>query len=247
MSDLFSEYQNSCIERKIVSEVIRTHPSVSQIELLEVSYTRREIGSIVNVDLQCEDLWQQVPSKSRNVIRKAEKLGVEVKFGDSSLIPAECFKEIYDATMARANAAPFYFFPLDFHKEFSELMADFTAELDGNLLCAAIITHTNGMMNYHLSGTSDSCRGIPAMNLLLYTAMKWGAEKGFRIFNLGGGVGAKEDSLFKFKKSFTKSPSESFSLLTKVFDEDVYNELAHAHKNRRDGLIDKSFFPIYRA
>lgn len=249
--DLFSEYQNSCIERKIVSEVIRTHPNASRVELLEVSYTRCEIGSIVNVDLQCEDLWQQIPSKSRNVIRKAEKLGVEIKFGDSSLISAERFKEIYDATMARANAAAFYFFPLDFHKEFSELMADefsyFTAELDGNLLCAAIITHTNGMMNYHLSGTSDSARGIPAMNLLLYTAMKFGAKNGYKSFNLGGGVGAKEDSLFKFKKSFSKSEPRSFSLLTKVFDKSIYHLLEQARINSNDAILQDDFFPKYRA
>ncbi|WP_127347779.1 lipid II:glycine glycyltransferase FemX [Pseudidiomarina mangrovi] len=245
------DYQRSCQEREIVSEVIRTHPNSCDIALLNPWYQQQDVGPIVNIDLSQEDLWANVPSKSKNVIRKAEKLGVEIIWGGSEVLSPKDFKQIYDETMGRAQAGDFYFFPLSFHDMFDERLKGafsyFKAELDGELLCAALITHNNSTMNYHLSGSSSSARGIPAMNLLIYKAMEWGAANGFKTFNLGGGVGTKEDSLFKFKKSFTKADPVTFSLLTKVFDEQVYAELVNSRIENANLDTESNYFPKYRA
>lgn len=250
LEKLLDYYQHSCNERNIVSEVIRTHPNCCDIESFNNFYTQKHIGSIVNLDLTQDDLWADIPSKSRNMIRKAEKLGVEVELFDDTLKPID-FKAIYDETMVRAGANEFYLFPQRFHEEFhTRLEGAFgyaAARCGGRLLCAAIITYNNHTMNYHLSGSSSAARGVPAMNLLIYRAMKWGAENGIKTFNLGGGVSAAQDSLFKFKKSFTKQEATDYGLLTKVFDVGRYDELVSFRKSVVGEALDETYFPLYRA
>ena len=251
MSLLFHKYEESCISKNIISEVIRLHPVCCDFDLLEKFYTPRNMGAVVVLDTSSEEIiWKNIISKNRNVIRKAEKLGVIIKNGGNELITPEIFKSVYDDTMSRANAADFYFFSQKFHNEFNELLEEgfkyFAAYLDDVLLGVAIITHKNGMLNYHLSGTTLSAQGVPAMNLLLYRAAVWGAENGYKTFNLGGGVGASRDSLFKFKQSFTKDEPINYYLLTKIFNERIYQKLT-GKRVKELGELDESYFPKYRA
>lgn len=251
VKDLLQEYERSCVSKNIISEVIRLHPVCSDMETLRGFYEPRNMGSVIVLDICSEEvIWQGVTSKNRNVIRKAEGLGVTIKNGGAELISPMAFKAVYDETMKRAGASEFYFFSEAFHESFDRLLADefkyFAAYQGDDLLAVAIITHKNGMLNYHLSGTTAQAKGTPAMNLLLYHAAVWGAEKGYKTFNLGGGVGASQDSLFKFKKAFTRGEPVEYLLLTKIFNVHVYESLVN-RKVQEVGALDRNYFPQYRA
>ena len=101
---------------------------------------------------------------------------------------------------------------------------------------------SNGYMHYHLSGSLREYQKYAPSNLLLYKAALWGYANGYRILHLGGGVGSKEDSLFKFKSAFNRKEHLQFSIGRKVFWEDAYNELTSI----KGSSEVESFFPKYR-
>ena len=68
-------------------------------------------------------------------------------------------------------------------------------------------------------------------------------KEGFKCFNLGGGRGSAEDSLFKFKSSFSKCFKE-FKIWKYIIDEDAYKMLVDKHIGAD---YETNFFPAYRS
>jgi hypothetical protein len=68
-------------------------------------------------------------------------------------------------------------------------------------------------------------------------------EEGFKFFNLGGGRGSEEDSLFKFKSSFAKNFKE-FKIWKHVVNKDIYQMLTEKHLGTE---VETDFFPAYRS
>jgi len=60
------------------------------------------------------------------------------------------------------------------------------------------------------------------------------------VLNLGGGLGSREDSLLRFKMSFSKK-TKKFSVWQCIANKEVYDELSASSKSE-----DAEFFPKYR-
>lgn len=244
---LFSEYENWCEKNNIVSEFVRFHPVIDNYSDSNSLYEVIPLGNTVTLDISTpEIIWENITSKNRNVIRKAEKSGVEIKTGNSPEL-YEKFTEIYNKTMEHDNADEYYFFGKKFYDSIREDLANnaqiFYAEKDGEIIAASIMIYANGKLNYHLSGSLFEYRTFAPSNLLLYKAALWGCENGYKTFHLGGGVGSGEDNLFKFKKSFyRKDDLTRFAIGKKVFLAEKYQELSDLR-----GEIESNFFPKYRA
>ena len=119
----------------------------------------------------------------------------------------------------------------------------FYAVLEGKVIAASIMLTANGWMNYHLSGSLREYANLAPSNLLLYEAALWGSANGCRTLHMGGGVGSREDSLFKFKKSFYRLDElPQFAIGKKILDQNAYDELVAL----RGGCEGISFFPQYR-
>ena len=97
-------------------------------------------------------------------------------------------------------------------------------------------------MHYHLSASIKEFQKYAPTNLLLYEAAKFGIDNGFKTFHLGGGVGSKEDSLYKFKKSFNKRENKRYCIGKKIYDYQKYNQLVKC----RTDIKNENFFPKYR-
>ena len=97
--------------------------------------------------------------------------------------------------------------------------------------------------NYHLSGSLREYQNLAPTNLLLYRVAVWGYKNGYKSLHLGGGVGSREDSLYKFKSAFNRKETKQFAIGKKIFLKDVYDELS-AMKNSD---LNENFFPVYRA
>ncbi|MBR6509594.1 MAG: peptidoglycan bridge formation glycyltransferase FemA/FemB family protein [Clostridia bacterium] len=244
---LFKEYQEWCAENHIVCEFVRYHPLLENYNYANSAYDIIMLGNTITLDISSpEVIWQNITSKNRNVIRKAEKSGVEIKMGNSPEI-YEKFIEIYNKTMEHDNADGYYFFGEDFYESIRNDLPQnslvFYAEKDGEIIAASIMIYEDGKLNYHLSGSLFEYRTFAPSNLLLYKAALWGSDNGFTTFHLGGGVGSKEDSLFKFKKSFYRQDDLTrFAIGKKVFLQEEYDRLV-----KIKGNIDSNFFPKYRA
>ena len=245
--DLFLEYEKWCKENNIVSEFVRFHPVLENAEFSKNNYDVVPLGNTVCLDIsEPEVIWANITSKNRNVIRKAEKSGVEIKISQTQDI-YEKFTEIYNKTMLHDEADEYYFFGKEFYDSIRQDLQQnakvFYAELEGKIIAASIMIEANDKLNYHLSGSLFEYRSYAPSNLLLYKAALWGSEKGLKTFHLGGGVGSGEDSLFKFKKSFFRGEELTrFSIGKKIFNEYEYNRLVNLREE-----TESNFFPKYRA
>lgn len=244
---LFSEYEKWCKENGIISEFVRFHPVVENHTFSEKYYDVVALGQTVAMKLDSPDvIWSNISSKNRNMIRKAEKSGIEIHIGNSVDL-YKTFMEIYNGTMQRDNATDYYYFKSEFYDSIRCDLEDnakiFYAVKDSQIIAASIIIYDNGYLNYHLSGSLAEFRNLAPSNLLLYKAALWGSENGYKTFHLGGGVGSGEDNLFKFKRAFYRGDDLCrFCIGKKIFIEDRYNELVNMRSE-----TESSFFPKYRA
>lgn len=243
---LFKEYEYWCVENNIVSEFVRFHPIIENYSYVSEVYDVIILGNTVTLDISSpEVIWQNIISKNRNVIRKAEKYGVEIKMGNSPEI-YEKFIEIYNKTMQHDNADEYYFFGEDFYNSIRNDLPEnsriFYAEKDGEVIASSIMIYAEDKLNYHLSGSLLEYRTFAPSNLLLFKAALWGCENGYKTFHLGGGVGSKEDTLFKFKKTFYRGDDLTrFAIGKKIFMDKEYDRLVKMKCN-----TDSNFFPKYR-
>lgn len=244
---LFSEYEKWCCDNGIISEFVRFHPVADNQGFSEGAYEVIALGQTVAMKLDSPDvIWANIISKNRNMIRKAEKSGIEIHMGNSKEL-YEKFPEIYNQTMDRDNATDYYYFKSDFYESIRQDLGDnskiFYAVKDGEIIAVSIIIYENGYLNYHLSGSLAEYRNLAPSNLLLYKAALWGNEIGCKSFHLGGGVGSGEDNLFKFKRAFYRGDDLCrFYIGKKIFIKEKYDELVNMREN-----VEGNFFPKYRA
>ncbi len=246
-SDLFQEYTKWCLENNIVCEFVRYHPILKNAAKTKEYYDVIDLGNTISMTLSSADtIWNNLTSKNRNMVRKAQKSGVKIYHSNSPDI-YNAFKKIYNITMDSDNARPYYYFSDDFYNSIQLDMENesqvFWGEVSGQIIAASIVISANGHMNYHLSGSLREYQHLAPTNLLLYKAALWGLSNGYKTFHLGGGLGSKEDSLYKFKSAFNRNGSMQFSIGKKIYMFDVYDKLTKMKGN--EGKSD--FFPQYRA
>lgn len=247
----WKEYLCKMEDEHIVDNFVRYHPVLRNASTMKVVSNVIDLGKTVVIDLSSsESIWENIISKNRNMIRKAEKKGIEIRHGKSPELFND-FRRIYNATMDHDNADEYYYFDAWFytsmHNDLSDNYEIFYALYEGQIIAMSIILYANKQMHYHLSGSIMEYRNLAPSNLLLYKAALWGCEQGFKTFHLGGGVGSGEDSLYKFKAAFNKYSDCQFSIGKQIFNQKKYDELVRIRK-ASDPFFDmtSSFFPLYR-
>lgn len=243
---LFRSYEDWAKRNGITSEFVRFHPMIGNHEACRSFYEVIQLGEVVHMDLNSPAvIWENIISKNRNMIRKAIKNDIKIYNGRFPQI-YERFRAIYNGTMDRDNADPYYYFAPEFYASVLEDLPHnaqvFWAQKGGEVIAASIILAANGKMNYHLSGSLREFGSIAPTNLLLYEAALWGNANGYKTLYLGGGVGSGEDSLFKFKRSFFKGALHRFYIGKKTYDRETCSMLTEM----RDEIENPMFFPKYR-
>lgn len=237
---------------RIVDNFVRFHPVLGNADINRSICDVIDLGQTILIDLESEEtVWANFTSKNRNMIRKAEKNGIEIKHGKGMEL-FDKFVGIYNQTMDHDKAADYYYFKREFYETIDrDLKANyemFYAVYNGEIIAMSIMLFANGNMHYHLSGSLFDYRGFAPTNLLLYHAALWGVSQGFRFLHLGGGIGSGRDSLYRFKEGFNRSRSLQFSVGKQIFCEDKYNELVEKRKAEDEGFDEtSSYFPLYRS
>lgn len=248
----WTAYVQAMKEACVVDNFVRYHPVLANAVPMKQVSEVIDLGKTIAMDLTSpEVIWTNIASKNRNMIRKAEKNGIEIHHVHDYTLFAD-FIRIYNATMDKDHAEEYYYFKEDFyrslHEELSGHYEMFYATYEGKIIAMSIMLFANKQMHYHLSGSMIEYRNLAPSNLLLYKAALWGSKQGYRIFHLGGGVGSGEDSLYKFKAAFNRHSDYQFSIAKMVFDEEKYLALVE-ERAARDANFDREskFFPLYRS
>jgi serine/alanine adding enzyme len=238
-------YEAWCAENHVVSTFLRFHPllenhrhaaAATQLDALAETVTWRLDGD--------EDLFESMHRHHRRVVRKAaDQVDIEVHEGPDRL---DSFAALYEATMRRQNAADFYFFPPAYWEALANGLRDhlvrFDAVLGGDAVASVLCLAAPPWLHYHLGAALEPARSVGASNLLMLKAARWGRERSYEQFHLGGGVGGQEDSLWEFKRRFAPGGRRDAWIGKLVHDESAYLALAGAETLELEG-----FFPAYRA
>ena len=234
------ELKRFCHKEGIVSQFLRFHPLLENYDCLSGIIENRYLRDTIYIDTSDRSIiFQNMDSKNRNMVRKAEKAGVTiVRRPISEYID---FLNMYNETMARDCADNYYIFSEEYFQSLGSLKDNcyiFYAMLDGMPISGAILMSTDRMMHYHLAGSYTEFRNVSPGNLLLYEAANWACDNGIQRFHLGGGL-APDDNLFKFKKKFNKKGRTKFVVGRTIFDEVAYNKLLDV-RAMQDSSFDRN-------
>jgi hypothetical protein len=233
---------------KNISVFSRLHSFFNQISLMGIFEGICQNGKIVVIDLKIS-LETQRSRYQKRVLEKIRHLrnhGFYVKQGESPEEVRE-FASIYTENMKRIGASDFYLFS---EKYFADMLA--STEFNSKLLivyqgtkavCGAIIVYTQRIIQAHLLGTRTDYLSHSPAKLLTDEICLLGREMGMHYFNLGGGLGYKEDSLFAWKAGFSNLFYD-FTSWRYIADKKTYRLLLDENGLQPDARID--FFPLYR-
>ncbi len=113
VADFFDGYEAWCAENRVVATFARFHPVLANQRLAEGRWHLERIGYSIGwrvVDRSSEELADGMDAHHRRVVRKARAAGVEVAV-EAAPTELDSFVGLYEETMRRREASPFYFFP----------------------------------------------------------------------------------------------------------------------------------------
>lgn len=237
-------------QKRVVAEFIRYHPVLAThlCSPIPTRFIRHTV--VVDTGRALDAIWSDYRSNTRRKVRQARRAGLRFEMW-SRPERLRAFADLYRATMARRNAAAFYRFPESFLRRHFEHMPGSTylavVELEGETIAAALFLGWGTRLSYHLGGSKERALDLRPNDALMHGVIEWAHEQGFTTVHLGGGY-AGDDSLFSFKRGFSRRGCREFHISRRVVDPDAYGELVEAWQQRvpRDATYDADFFPRYR-
>jgi len=252
-SRLFQKELYQCFrEQNIISVFSRFNSFIPNQENCFIDLGQIEtLGRVVYIDLAktLEEQWRFYHRRLKTYINKSRIIYTIRKA--TTLDDLELFIALYHENMRRVNANVAYFFDkkyfldlissTEFETEVLLAINNETAEVAGG----AMFIKKNTIVQYHLSGTSERYLDLNPVKLLIDEMRIIGTQENFRTFNLGGGVGSKEDSLFYFKSGFSKD-SMPFKVWKYMVNPTIYEDLVLRRKDIRYCEETLRYFPLYR-
>jgi hypothetical protein len=243
--DEFAEsYERWCAARGVLSTFVVFHPLFGNAATeLGAAFHRSALADTVAWPLADGDPLAAMHPHHRRLVRRARREDLEVAV-DSRPRDLDAFVEVYEETMRRSDASPFYFFSAGYWRDLLRDVPLVRVDVrhDGELAASVLGMGEPPFLHYHLGGNSDAGRRLGASHLALYTLASWGRENGYRTLHLGGGVGGRDDSLREFKRRFAPEGLTPAGIGKAVHDTDAYLQRSGATAIDWDG-----FFPAYRA
>lgn len=252
--EAINAYVRAGRDARLLTTFVRLHPILRPTvpTPASVRWSVHEQGPTIALDPECtrgDDLLGMRASH-RADIRALLRHGFAARVNDErDWLP---FCSLYSATMRRVGARPAYHASASYFGGLREALGPalrWCAVIapSGEVAAAGLFTTVDGIMQYHLSGSSAVYRKRAPSKLMIVTMLRWAYENGLRVLHLGGGVGARTDALFAFKAGFggRRLP---FRTLHVVHDVEAF-EWACARWQREHGgtgFPDPSFFPPYR-
>lgn len=172
-----------------------------------------------------EELMDLLGAKTRNMIRKAIKSGLETKVLNPKQWINE-FRVLYSSTMSRNQAAEFFIYDDSYFDKLLSMPTD-DIQLIGifknkEMIAAAIVIIYQQSAIYHLGASMAEYSSLGSGNLCLFFLSQNLIDSGVKFINLGGGrTIADDDPLFKFKKN-NSTDIEDYFIGKRIVDQEAY-------------------------
>jgi serine/alanine adding enzyme len=236
-------YEAWCERRGVVSSFVVFHPLLGNARSEAAArFHRTPLAGTVAWRLEAPDLLAAMHKHHRRLVRRAQAAGYDVAIEPRPRSLDE-FVAVYEQTMRRAGAAPFYLFPPGYWQALASGVPIVRVDVrsGGELLASVLGMGEPPWLHYHLGGAADAARGTGASHLALYRLACWGRDQGYDTLHLGGGVGGRDDSLLEYKLRFAPGGRTGAAIGKAVHDRATYLRLTGAAEIDWDG-----FFPAYR-
>ncbi|ABM60544.1 GNAT family N-acetyltransferase [Verminephrobacter eiseniae] len=184
-------------------------------------------------------LLQSLGAKTRNMLRKAERAGLVAReLPLPQYLPQ--FRALYDATMERHQAPPFFRYDDAYWQQLLALGAQglrlfgtFGRCTGGRMTAAAMAIVHGASGLYHLGASGDEGAGPGAGNLSLFAMSCALMDSGVGFLNLTGGrTAAPDDPLLLFKRS-NANGTAVFHIGQRIVDPPAYNAVARQWQQLR--------------
>jgi hypothetical protein len=237
------DFDNYCHDNLIITDSCRFSPWIKNHLDFTHMYELIPNNSTVGIDLSVNDIFsREISSKKRNMIRKAKKIGVEIKY-DFLGNKVSDFLRLYEQTIVKHQIVDYYKFDYEFLiKNFEKLKGNIFiayAEYENKIISIAIFINSNDYLHYHLAANDSAFYGIPSNDLLIYEVAEYAKKSGYKFLMLGGAGGNK--AIHRHKMGFTKNSEFPFFKGKRICNTILYNKILEKSEK-----IDLSFFPSYR-
>lgn len=241
-NSFFNAFDEYCSENNIIAEFSRLNPYIKNQEFVhhktQLLLNRRTV--VLDLKKSIDQIWtEDISSKNRNMIRKAEKSGLDFSVNNDNY---KTFISFYQDTMRLIGADAYYFFDDKYFDSIKENPnAKFCFVFDGDKPVAGLILLLyKNYAHYHLSARNTAYKSNYASNFLLFNAIKYAKKSGAELFHFGGGNSMDlNDSLYRFKTSFSKHHL-NFHIGKRIINQDVYSQVIQQwqSKYRKDNSFD---------
>ena len=218
INDALEKYKKECQKQNIIAEFMRFHPfNEFSKEVFDFCILDRNV-IIKNLK---EDIMSSYVSKVRNIVKNSLK---KLEIIESRNI--DKFIELYYYTMQKNSADNFYFFKKNYFNNLLNLenVKLYEVKYNDEIIAMAFFIFSE-FGYYHLSANSELSYKLNANYALLHKGFEEAKNLGIEYFILGGGLsGDENDSLYKFKKKFSKT-TKPFYIAGNIYDKEKYDYL----------------------
>lgn len=239
LKEAWSSFKDNCLAEHVVSLLLRFDPFAPDDQFAYAAPLCKPVlvrnTVVLNIARSYETIHAEYESGTRNKVKKAVQNGVTVTRDDSGAALRR-FCDAYGLSMEQKHASEFYRFgPAYFERVARLLKEQFSlysaAAPDGGYLGGALVLYDENNVYYHLSAVNEAGRRTAAAGLLRDHVVREWAGKRTRM-NFGGGLSADpDDSLFRFKKGFSRE-SLPFHVAFAVLDTEGYRTHTEAWDRR---------------
>jgi hypothetical protein len=222
---LIEEYNKIINQDGVAAATLISNP-LSDYPYKSVNHelTDSRIGQFTDLNYQQNnftDLMEVFHYKTRNMIRKAQKMGIDITVDSASL---DFIARVHNENMGVIGGQPKSdkFFAL-IKKYFIE-DKDFKiyiATKDGEKISGLLLFYYNGYIEYFVPVIVAEHRNLQPNSLLIYQAMLDGIENGEHSWNWGG-TWLTQDGVYRFKSRWG-AKDLNYYYYTKINNQDIYN------------------------
>lgn len=199
---LLSEYRSLLQSPDVASATVVENPFAPEAtDSIPHDLVDERIGQLTPLPREGnpdETLMSAFHSKTRNMIRKAEKLGVRVEVDPRAM---EFLVEVHEANMREIGGRPKsrrFFELLPRHFREGKDFRIYRATLSGEPVAALLLLFHNGTVEYFTPVVRKESRESQALSATIWTAMRDAAREGYGWWNWGG-TWLTQDGVYRFK------------------------------------------------
>jgi len=243
LHSMWASIRAVAIRERVVAAFFRLHPLLGNERWLpddaEVRFDRQT--TFIDTRLPQEVLWKRASTGHRNMVRKASRLGAEVRWNSAE--DWRDFPALYTAAMERLAAPAALRFPPQYFSALAESsFADVAAVRTGSgLAAAAILLRGRTWAHYHLASRTAGADNSFS-SAILDASVARSRSLGLAALHLGGGrTPAEDDTLLRFKSALGGDRLD-YRVARVIFDQNRFAELTAAW-TRRNGAAEAWLLP----